>query len=111
VGAWDVSADPPRRLAVGFLENNVAGGLVNGAYGPVHWEVVGNFDVDGPREWLFVFDLPYQEDDQPELARDILRRGSCPPDCPPYLAIVLASRAERDRFPQQGDVIRLWHGW
>ena len=44
LSAWDMESDPPRRLEVGFLENNVAGGLVNGAYGPAWYRTASNVD-------------------------------------------------------------------
>ena len=56
LSAWDVESDPPRRLEVGFLENNLAEGLVNGAYGPADHNEGDNLAV---REWLFIFDTDY----------------------------------------------------
>ena len=32
--AYDVESNPPRRLSIGFLENNVVGGRVDGKYNP-----------------------------------------------------------------------------
>ncbi|MBI1804346.1 MAG: hypothetical protein HY033_04540 [Ignavibacteriae bacterium] len=60
--AWDVEADPPRRLAVGHLENNRPGGLVDGRYWPPPngWDY-NNTESDGPREWFFIFDEPYTD--------------------------------------------------
>lgn len=72
LSAWDVT-DPnnPRRLAVGFLENNTSGGLVDGKYwpGPTNTD---NWASSGPREWLFIFTKPYSETQDPELAGNIL---------------------------------------
>jgi len=60
LSAWDVEATPPVRLAVGFLENNVAGGLVDGRYfPPSNGNGQNNAGSTGPREWLFVFNKPY----------------------------------------------------
>jgi hypothetical protein len=58
--AWDVEAIPPTRLAVGFSENNAAGGLVDGRYWP---PISGqpNTDTTGPEEWFFIFNKPYTD--------------------------------------------------
>jgi hypothetical protein len=61
--AWDQSTTPPTRLAVGHLENNVAGGLVDGRWWP-GLTTVNNVDAAGPREWLFIFATPYTETPQ-----------------------------------------------
>jgi len=55
--AWDVDANPPRRLAVGFLENNVALGMVDGCWWPIA-NGVGQTNLT-VREWFFIFDMPY----------------------------------------------------
>jgi hypothetical protein len=104
VAAWDVETSPATRLAVGFLENNVPGGLVNGVYGPAYWGDVDNVSLDSPREWLFVFDTPYSEGDDTFLTVDLVVGEE-----PPLLAIITASRAAPDRFPQDGDVFQLRH--
>jgi hypothetical protein len=58
--AWDVDTTPPRRLAVGFLENNVVNALVDGLYWPPPSEgSVGNVAGSGPREWFFIFNTDY----------------------------------------------------
>ncbi|MBI3579177.1 MAG: hypothetical protein HY089_07195, partial [Ignavibacteriales bacterium] len=60
LSAWDVESTPPVRLAVGFLENNVAGGLVDGRYyPPSNGNGQNNASSSGPREWLFIFNTPY----------------------------------------------------
>ena len=58
--AWDVEANPPRRLAVGFSENNVFEGLIDGKWWPPA-SVTGitNTSSNGPREWFFIFDREY----------------------------------------------------
>ncbi len=57
--AWDVEANPPQRLAVGFLENNVATGLVDGRYWPPpNGAGIDNVSSRG-REWFFIFATPY----------------------------------------------------
>jgi len=58
LAVYDIDSSPPRRLAVGFLENNVAGGSVNGRYWPPTSET-NNVTSSGPREWLFIFDADY----------------------------------------------------
>ncbi|MDZ7344821.1 MAG: hypothetical protein ONA90_09960, partial [candidate division KSB1 bacterium] len=55
LAVYDVDADPPRRLAVGFLENNASGGSVNGKYWPPNSSIADNVSPNGPREWLFIF--------------------------------------------------------
>ncbi len=72
--AFDVEANPPRRLAVGFLENNVANGLVDGRWWPPpNGAGVTNTEGSGPREWAFIFDSPYAgATPDPSLQKDIL---------------------------------------
>ncbi len=62
LSAWDIS-DPahPRRLAVGFLENNVVKGLVDGKWWPGNYAVYNNTETTGPREWLWIFNTDYSE--------------------------------------------------
>jgi hypothetical protein len=60
--AWDLEELPAQRLAVGFLENNVSKGLVDGRYWPPAWtSSVDNQGVSSPREWFFIFDRPYTD--------------------------------------------------
>lgn len=79
LSAWDVS-DPgnPRRLAVGFLENNqpgdlnlpvseAGGGLVDGKWWPGDFNVFDNVAGGGPREWLWIFDADYSETPNPDF--------------------------------------------
>lgn len=57
--AWNVEVDPPQRLAVGFLENNVPTGLVDGRYWPPpNGAGFTNTSTSG-REWFFIFATPY----------------------------------------------------
>ncbi|MDI6804986.1 MAG: T9SS type A sorting domain-containing protein, partial [Bacteroidota bacterium] len=58
LSAWDVEANPPRRLVVGHLENNVSSGMVDGKYWPPAYYVASNNTV---REWLWIFDATYSE--------------------------------------------------
>ncbi|MGE5400877.1 MAG: T9SS type A sorting domain-containing protein [Ignavibacteriales bacterium] len=76
--AYDVE-DPahPRRLAVGYLENNASGGLVDGKYWP---PVKGtdNVGANSPREWFFIFDVDYKETPDAVLANDNILSGTFP---------------------------------
>ncbi|MCU7493899.1 MAG: T9SS type A sorting domain-containing protein [Ignavibacteria bacterium] len=74
--AYDMESNPPRRLAVGYLENNATGGLVDGKYWP---PTMGqdNFGASSPREWFFIFDVPYGETLDAELQGSPLS-GSLP---------------------------------
>ncbi|CUS79320.1 hypothetical protein JGI20_00595 [Candidatus Kryptobacter tengchongensis] len=72
LAVYDIEANPPRRLAVGFLENNVVNGLVDGKYWPGDYNVYDNIGSSGPREWLFIFDVDYSETQDNNLANDIL---------------------------------------
>ncbi len=100
VSAWDMESNPPRRLEVGFLENNVAGGLVNGAWGPAFYNSVSNIAGTGPREWLFVFDADYTAD--PAAARDELK-VDVSGEPTPLMWIVFAARRGETQFPKDGD--------
>jgi hypothetical protein len=64
LAVYDIDANPPRRLAVGFLENNVAGGMVDGKYFPPD-NSINNTATGGPREWLFIFGTDYTETPNP----------------------------------------------
>ncbi len=71
--AYDMESNPPRRLAVGHLENNVAGGTVNGKWWPPEsGSGVDNVAAAGPREWFFIFDVNYSETPDPALQGNIL---------------------------------------
>lgn len=74
LSAWDMDANPPRRLAVGYLENNAVrvadgtgapvtpgGGLVDGKYWPGPHTAFDNVAAGGPREWLWIFDADYSD--------------------------------------------------
>ena len=70
--AFDIEVNPPRRLEIGFLENNVPGGDVNGRYWPPYNAAADNGASDGPREWFWIFDKAYSETPDPALQVDIL---------------------------------------
>ncbi|MBI4428393.1 MAG: T9SS type A sorting domain-containing protein [Ignavibacteriales bacterium] len=58
LSVYDVDANPPRRLAFGYLENNASGGTVNGFYWPP--DLNGdNIGGSGPREWLWISNSTY----------------------------------------------------
>jgi hypothetical protein len=76
LSAWNMDANPPVRLAVGHLENNVAAGLVDGKW----WPGANGTGPSGSsvtvREWLFIFDRPYTAATPvAELQRDILNNS------------------------------------
>ncbi len=74
LSAWDMSVDPPRRLVVGYLENNAEFAVLDGK-----WWVRSNGDYgeggpaagssatagDGPREWLWIYLDDYSETPDP----------------------------------------------
>jgi hypothetical protein len=66
LAAYDIE-DPanPRRLAVMFMENNVAGGLVDGKWFPGSYADYNNTASTGPREWLWIMDVDYSETANP----------------------------------------------
>lgn len=86
LSAWDVDSDPPRRLVVGHLENNVAGGMVDGKYWPP--VLADNTGSTFPREWLFIFDAEYSESINPAFT------GSALTDPLPIMYMSMASRRE-----------------
>ncbi len=73
LSAWDVT-DPanPRRLMVGYMENNAANGLVDGKYWPPYYNDADNTAGTGPREWLWIFDENYSETANPAYSMDII---------------------------------------
>ena len=71
LSAWDMESDPPRRLALGFLENNQpadgagGGGMVDGVWWPPAHTTGNNTAGSGPREWLWIFNTDYSETPNP----------------------------------------------
>ncbi|OGU66720.1 MAG: hypothetical protein A2499_15315 [Stygiobacter sp. RIFOXYC12_FULL_38_8] len=59
LSAWNID-DPaaPKRLAVGFLENNATAGLVDGVYWPGSNSNITDNGLN-TREWLYIFDEAY----------------------------------------------------
>jgi hypothetical protein len=87
-----------QRMAVGHLENNQPGGTVNGMY----WPPFSNSGVDnvaagGPREWWFIYDVPYSTTSDPQLATDILNNTT------PMMWMGTPSRRGGDIAFQAGD--------
>lgn len=75
LSAWNVdNPASPQRLAVGFMENNEAGGLVDGKYWPPFYANASNTDGSGPREWLWIFQAPYNE--TPNTAYEVESTGN-----------------------------------
>ncbi|MDE3059062.1 MAG: T9SS type A sorting domain-containing protein, partial [Bacteroidota bacterium] len=75
IAVYDINTNPPRRLMIGYLENNVINGLVDGKYWPPYYAdpVYGdNLGTSGPREWFFIFDKNYSTTPDATLETDIL---------------------------------------
>lgn len=82
ISAWNVDANPPRRLALAYLENNQPYAVLDGKYWPrAHTDFadsefvangVSNTSGNGPREWLWVLDADYSETPNPAYQGDML---------------------------------------
>ncbi len=84
IAAYDIEAATPRRLMVGYLEDNKINGLVDGKYWPPYaadttnygsatdGTVGDNIGANGPREWFYIFDVDYSTTPDPVLQDDIL---------------------------------------
>jgi len=72
LAAYNAETTPPTRLMVGYLENNAANANLDGKYWPGDYNVTDNIAASGPREWLYIFDVPYSETPDPALQVDIL---------------------------------------
>lgn len=72
LAVYDVDANPPRRLAVAFLENNAVDGKVDGRYNPGVTGTTNNTASTGPREWLWIFDADYSETPNPAWQVEII---------------------------------------
>jgi hypothetical protein len=70
--AWNMDVTPPVRLAVGHLENNAPGGVVDGKWWPPSLSQPGVDNGSVQREWWFIFDAPYTDPvPNPALTVDI----------------------------------------
>jgi hypothetical protein len=81
LSVWNIDTtgtNPAVRLAVGFLENNVPGGTVDGRYWPPYNGLFDNTATSGPREWLFVFDTAYSTTADPTLQVDFANAAYLP---------------------------------
>jgi uncharacterized repeat protein (TIGR01451 family) len=72
--AWDIDTDPPTRLAVGCMENNVAGGKVDGRY----WPGITTGDNSVAREIALIFKSPYTTTPNPAFAVNLENNASTP---------------------------------
>jgi hypothetical protein len=81
LSAWNVDAEPPVRLKVGYLENNATYAVLDGKYWPRESDEFGAFPPEdavsntsgnGPREWLFIFKDEYSETADPDYQVDVL---------------------------------------
>ncbi len=70
-----METNPPTRLMVGFLENNVAGASVDGRYLPPQ---ASDGDNTVNREFMFIFDKPYSETPDPSLEVNISNNSDLP---------------------------------
>ena len=86
VAAYNEETNPPTRLSLGFLENNKANGTVDGKYWPPDYTVGDNTASDGPREWLFIFDVPYSTTENPVLTVNFLQEET------PLMWVITAAR-------------------
>ena len=59
LAAYNDETTPPTRLMLGYVENNFSGGTVDGKHWPPDYTLADNTASAGPREWLFIFDVPY----------------------------------------------------
>lgn len=72
LSAWNMDANPPQRLALGFLENNQINGRVDGNWFPGDFNKFDNVDGAGPREWLFIYTTDYSTTPEPAFQTDVL---------------------------------------
>ncbi|MDZ7260546.1 MAG: T9SS type A sorting domain-containing protein [candidate division KSB1 bacterium] len=97
VSAWDIESSPPRRLAVAFLENNVAEGKVDGKWFPGRYDTEGGNNVT--REFLYIFASDYSETPKEEYTTKNILNDQATMD------IMWVSTMSRRgaRVPQAGD--------
>lgn len=77
--AYNVETNPPTRLMIGHVENNAVDGTVDGKYWPPDYSTgIDNTAATGPREWFFVFDMPYSTTPDASLKVNILNTAGMP---------------------------------
>lgn len=96
LAAYDMESNPPRRLAVGFQENNTEDGNVNGKFMPRFYDDKGN---NASREFLYIFDAPYSTTENPALKKNMLNE----PGEVPIMWVWTASRRSPTGAPKAGD--------
>ncbi len=82
LAVYNVDANPPRRLAVAYSENNAVNGLLDGYYWPGNQGTMpgshNNTSTSGPREWMFVMNAAYSGAIPNATWQDILNDGTIP---------------------------------
>ncbi|MBX2991263.1 MAG: T9SS type A sorting domain-containing protein [Bacteroidetes bacterium] len=99
LSAWNLETNPPTRLAIGHLENNIASGLVDGKWWPPSngTGIRNDTSARSPLEWLFVFNMPYTgSTPDPSLQHDILNNPT------PVMWWIVANRRANTNF-SEGD--------
>ncbi|HPI72766.1 MAG TPA: T9SS type A sorting domain-containing protein [bacterium] len=99
--AYDMESNPPRRLNVGFNENNTTSGLVNGAWMPGRYDTEGG--MNATREFMFIFASDYSTTPQEMYTTNDMLNGVYNTD----LMYVGVPSRRGDRLPQAGDKIIL----
>jgi hypothetical protein len=95
--AWDLDTNPPTRLAVGCMENNVVGGRVDGRYWPGT-----TLDTNSKaREIAFIFRSPYTRLPDPALALNMSDNATTP------LMWVMTCARRSETFWSAGDQFRI----
>ncbi len=93
-----------KQLDIGFMENNVAAGLVDGKYWPPDYTLAApagsNTASAGPREWLWIFETVYTADSKPALMTSLLDGDY------PVMYWSLAARRGPSAAPKAGDQFR-----
>ncbi len=99
LAVYDVEANPPRRLAVGFQENNASTGKVDGKWFPGRHDTEGG--INATREFLYIFASAYSATPkEPYMSANMLNDAS-----KIDLMYVCAFSRYGERVPQAGDYI------
>ncbi|HQG46746.1 MAG TPA: T9SS type A sorting domain-containing protein, partial [bacterium] len=99
--AYDMEANPPRRLNVGFNENNAVGGLVNGVWMPGRYDTQGGMNTT--REFMFIFASDYSTTPQAMYTTNDMLNTVTNTD----LMYVGVPSRRGARLPQAGDKVIL----